>query len=122
MNTEPIVPPAVYELSRLADCADPDSTTSPGGVWLTDLYEAWDDNRHQYDDVERMITEIADGAVPTGTHAGWLVYVDLCAYREDLSDYSVTTTDMTEVCRLALCVIAERTVAALEFHSRKDQR
>lgn len=121
MTIDEIVPPTVYELSKMADSADPDSITSPGGEWLTHVYESWVDVRDEYDDVDRMIQEVADGATPVGTHLMWLVYVDLCAYREDLSDYSITTTDMTDVCRLALYIIAERIIAALEFTARQEE-
>lgn len=121
MNLDQTVPPTVYELSKMADVADPDHSESPGGEWLTYIYESWAEMRTQYDDVDRMIAETADGSVPTGTHQGWLVYVDVCGYREDLTDYGVTTTDMTEVCRLVLYVIAERLIAGLEFDARQEQ-
>ena len=121
MNLDQTVPPTVYELSKMADVADPDHSESPGGEWLTYIYESWENARGQYDNVDRMIDETADGSVPTGTHQAWLAYVDVCGYREDLTDYSITTTDMSEVCRLTLYVIAQRLIAALEFDARKDE-
>jgi hypothetical protein len=121
MTDDQTVPPTVYELSKMADVGDPDHSESPGGEWLTYIYESWENVRTQYDDVDRMITETADGSVPVGTHQRWLVYVDVCGYREDLTDYDLDPKDMNAICSLCLYVIAERLIAALEFDARKDE-
>lgn len=119
------ISPTVYELSVHADVCDPDSTTSPGGVWLSDVYSAWEDVRDEYDDVERMIWETADGSVPVSDYSCWLVFTDLGGWREDISDFGppaeILSVSLTQVARIVLCGIAERLISALEMEFRAEQ-
>lgn len=98
-----------YELARIADVASPDSLTSPGAQWLCAVAGSASDIA----DADSL-TECADALVPVYTHERWQVFVDLCAYRDDLSDAGLTTCDdMTSTAGVALYVIAERLLSAL---------
>lgn len=99
---------SVYTLAELADVNAPLSD-SPGGRWLADV---WESGLEGYDletsDGRGMaVWEMADGAVPVYTDDLWRVFVDLAAYREDLSDWG-PIGDMLEAARMALCQVAER--------------
>ena len=122
--TERIIP-TVYELSVFAEACDPDSPTSPGGIWLTDLWSNWDEIRDEYDDIERMIWETADGAVPVSDYSCWQVFTDLGGWREDLLDHDLgriaEAGGLTQIARVALCVMAERVVSALEMDRRVEE-
>lgn len=103
----------VYQLARLADCMDPDSTLSPGGLFLDrirDAYlEAVADEWYDGDSPR----ELADSAVPVYTHERWQVFVDLGAYQEDVTELGATGDDLTQCAAVALYMIAERLVYAL---------
>ena len=109
-----------YILSRLADCATPDNPNSPGAAFLL---EVADDYRRAAEerpdtDPEDLPHEIADQACyrleSRGSHGFILAAVDLCAYREDVSEYTEPTTDAHRLLTLGLYVIAERLVQALQ--------
>jgi hypothetical protein len=99
-----------YALARLADCADPDSPTSPGARWLLAIAEHVAEREH---DDEDLAHEIADSAVPPYTSDVFAVLVDLAAYREDVSDLVAEGDDLTRRASVALYVVAERLAAAL---------
>lgn len=98
-----------HHLARLADVADPDSPTSPGALWLTTVAACVDDVTTPDD-----VTETADSLVPVYTHERMAVLVDLAAYREDLADAGLTTTDdMVSMAGVALYLVAARLLSAL---------
>jgi hypothetical protein len=108
-----------YELAHMAGVTSPDSLESPGAQWLVQVASYADelgdelaaDNEHLSDD----ITEAADSVVPVYTHNRWQVFVDLCAYTEDIEEYSAQDSDMTMTTQagIALYLIAERLLTAL---------
>ena len=106
----------VWELANMTDAMNPNTATSAGAKWLIDVHDAWADVRLSYDDTDLMIFETADGIVPVSNYDCWGVFTDLDAWQIDLSDYivSVNVDDLTSVARLALYVIAEQLITALE--------
>jgi hypothetical protein len=76
-----------YQLARLASCADPESATSEGALFLTRVEgavaEAIDYCSAEGSDVEEAIREAVDSSVPISTHRLWRTFVDLCAYQEE---------------------------------------
>ena len=101
----------VYYLAHLAECAEP--STSDGISFLksiaTDFVYSME-SEYGYD--EDTHSQIVNDAPDIYTHRMWVEFVDLCAYREDVSEYGVTDSDA--MARLSLCAIAERLVTALE--------
>jgi hypothetical protein len=115
--------PNAYELAALADVAHPESSTSEGTIWLEDIWETYDSSRDQYDDIDRMIWETADGSVPISDYNCWQVFTELCLWREDLSDYVTTASvqaDVTSVARVALFLVADRIIRILEDYASKE--
>ena len=97
-----------YALADLADVTAPDSPTSPGAAWLATVAACADGLDPD------TIGETADSLVPVYTHKRMRVLVDLAAYREDLSDAGLTTTDdMVSMAGVALYLVAERLLSAL---------
>ena len=124
---------AVYALARMAECSDPDSFTSPGARWLVSTaesaLEAWTwardhdelgevdaaNDRWWLDWADEARCEVADQAVPIGTHSMWSVFTDLAAWQVDTSDYGTGDTDdpMGRGAAVALYVIADTLAMAL---------
>lgn len=113
----------VYQLANMADCAGPDTNTSPGAHWLevvaTDALDmiaerAGEDIEDQHD----RIHEMADGLVPVYTYEKWQVFTDLAAWQEDVTEYG-EITDMEQGAGIALFMIAERLIRAI-IEDRKD--
>lgn len=107
----------VYQLARLAEVADPDSTDSPGARWLrlieTTAADLVAEDTFGDGDLDDQITATADDLVPVYTHDRWLVFVDLAAYAEYISDNWGPVSDLTEAAGIALFQIAERLLRAL---------
>ena len=115
-----------YLLSRLADCATPDNPNSPGAAFLL---EVADDFRRAADerpdtDPDDLPHEIADEACyrleSRGTHGLILAAVDLCAYREDVTDYTEPTHDAHRLLTIGLYVIASNLIHALQTENEED--
>lgn len=106
-----------YQLATLADCADPDALDSIGAEFLKavrdDVLETFEyDNWSS--DTYATIWGIADNAVPIMTHDIAKTFVDLCAYREDLSERaSDSGHDMVHLMQIAVYQIGERLAEAL---------
>lgn len=117
----------VWQLARMAGCADPDSLDTAGAHFLNHVADLVDDairwEREQegrtlaeavQDVAEDGRHEIADGSVPIGTYGRWRAFCDLAAWEEDFTEWNhLGTTDMTEQAALALYAIADRLVSAL---------
>ncbi len=73
-----------YDLARLIECGSPEGRESPGSQFLEEAMEAWWDQRENYDDKDAMIREMANDAVPVGTHQMWSVLVDLFLYQNEI--------------------------------------
>ena len=115
-----------YILARLADCATPDNPNSPGAAFLLEVaadYARAVDDRPDTDPDDLPFT-IADEACyrleSRGTHGLILAAVDLCAYREDVSDYTEPTTDAHHLLQTGLYVIAARLVHALQTETEEN--
>ncbi len=109
----------VFELSRLADCAAPDSGTSAGAAFLMHVRDAvaatlseessdtdWRDAQHK----------IADGAPDVYTDMRWREFIDLGAYQETPGDgdrEAWASADLTEIAGEALSQIAYRLAGEL---------
>ncbi|MER6231765.1 hypothetical protein ABT169_21870 [Streptomyces sp. NPDC001616] len=104
-----------HQLAQKADVASPDTLTSPGAIFLTDIRDAVIEALEEAGGVsERKHGEIADSAASVMTHEKWKQYVDLCAYREDLSDFGEPTKGGIEgAVDTALFYIAHRLAGAL---------
>jgi len=102
----------VYRLSDMADCPEPSDET--GRLFLVSIRNDFVDRaKHGYEDEDELIHEVADNAPSLYTHRMWCEFVELCAYREDVSDYVTNDTDMEQRARVALYMIAERLVRRL---------
>lgn len=105
---------SVWQLARFAECQDPSNESTEGAVFLDSTRRSVIESLRDLEDIsdwdENTTHEIADSAPDVYTHRRWLEFVDLCAYREDLSDYS---GEMTDLAGIALYLIAERLVNAL---------
>lgn len=117
----------VYELSKMADCADPDEGRSrfqrkwsPGAVFLSGVRDAvveairdgqitdddsWDDNGIGH--------RIADDAPDDYTYDCWREFTDLAAWQEENEFGDGWGNDLTKAARVALYQIADRLVHAL---------
>jgi len=113
MNIADIRGLSVNQLVKLADCASPDSMTSPGAAFLESVRDAVadtiepdgtlrDDSRH----------EIADGAPDVYTVTRWAEFVDLAAYQEE-PDCGEWPSDLTDAAGVALYQIAARLISAI---------
>lgn len=98
-----------YYMASIIDSASPSSLSSKGAELLDSL---------RYNVLEWLtmndepinVTQLADDAVPTYTHDIWETFTDLCAYHEDIEDWTHEGMSMTEQATMALYVIGERFV------------
>lgn len=101
-----------YELSRLADCGEPDKPDSLGAQFLLGVQDAVNEALtpgNVYEEGNDAAHEIADNAVPVYTYIKWQTFVDLCAWQEDLDDWIGSgTKDIDDLSNIALYIIAER--------------
>lgn len=108
-----------WQLARLADCMDPDSTNSPGAQFLHLVESCYHDAiAEEWYDADDSPNEIADNAVPVYTHDRWQTFVDLGAYQEDATELGADASDLTQCAAVALYMIAERLVRTL--HDEHD--
>jgi len=99
-----------YALADLADCASPDTPTSPGAEFLLGIQSAVNDADVAdlaEGDHHDLAHEIADSAPDVYTHARWREFVDLCAYQEE-PEFGDWPDDLTEAAGIALYQIAYR--------------
>ncbi|GAA3526206.1 hypothetical protein AFL01nite_05170 [Aeromicrobium flavum] len=114
-----------YTLANDADVACPDSLTSEGAEFLASVRDALAERiEHDAEDVAKnegdVCAEIADGAVPVwNTHRLMTAYVDLAAYREDLSDYGDTVDGVT-LATWSLHQVGQRLASTLLDQWRTD--
>jgi hypothetical protein len=112
-----------FQLASLVDCYSPDTLDSPGGAWLTVVYEAAieafervaDEELHDFDWSDAA-HEIADQHCDDsdGTYNMWQRFVDLGAFNEDPSELGADSGDMNKLAMTCLYMIAER-VCTLSF-------
>jgi hypothetical protein len=118
--------PTVWVLANYAEVSDPDSTTSPGAVWLRSVRDAFVEALKQADEgsyLTDIITEVADNCVPIYTHEMWRIFVDLGAYSVDISEYYSSPdhfdgsdpAQMTKMAQTALYAAARMLCAGLAF-------
>ena len=122
-----------YQLANLAECASPDSDSSPGAKFLISVQDGVNDahdmeqaaDATSYDPTPTewadQAAEIADNASDVYTHTLWLEFIDLCAYREDPSDLGVDAHDMEQAARVCLYLIAERLANVLFEQYNEDE-
>lgn len=118
INVEEIESLTAFRLANAADVPCPDSDTSAGADFLRAVRDAFVE-RYTYkaehgetfdaDDV----TSLADDAPDVYTGEMWAEFVDLAAYREDISEFGDSSADMDYKARYALYVIAERLIQEL---------
>lgn len=106
----------IRELSAFslsADCPDivsPDTMDSSGAVFLTDvrdaIVDAWELGEFDEGDDHDTIAELSDGAPSVYTHELWEQFVDLAAYRVDISE--LWGGALEDAPGLALYLVAER--------------
>lgn len=112
----------VFRLAKMADCAAPDSSASPGGVFLASVREAVADRLKEessdtdyvspadWQDAQR---EIANAAPDVMIHERWRQFIDLAAYREPSGSEGWASADLTEIAAEALSQIAYRLAGEL---------
>lgn len=106
----------VWQLARLADVSEPESTDSPGAEWLR-LVEGdaplVAERLAEGEDLSDVVHQHADSLVPVYTHERWLVFVDLGAYEVDIDDLVGGVEDMTTLAGVALYEVARNLLWAL---------
>jgi len=108
--TQEIASLTVWDLQAFAECGSPDTESSAGALFLLAVKAAFIESMKENNGAinDDNIHEIADGAPDVYTHRRWLEFVDLCAYQEDISEYVLTDTSMTDRAGIALYLIARR--------------
>lgn len=101
-----------YQLAELADCASPDTLTSPGAMFLLHVQDATADHVSHGGDADDL-SEIADNAPNVYTWKRWQEFTDLAAWQEDATELGASTDDMTAAAGVCLYLIAERLARAL---------
>lgn len=76
-----------YQLARIADCGDPDTTESMGAEFLLRIADSLAEAIEDKELDEDRISDIVSNSPNTYTHQMWQEFVDLCAYQQDTSDY-----------------------------------
>jgi hypothetical protein len=111
---------SVYRLANEADVMSPDSRDSAGSGMLDSVRSATIDaidyaDTDSTDDIRAIETsEIADSGPSVYTHACWSQFVDLGAYREDISEWGEPDgSDLESIARLALYMVADRLARAI---------
>lgn len=104
----------VWGIAELAEVSSPDNYDSPGARFLDSLRgeiheritsgASADDLR---DESGTIADEFIDVVASRGTHNMWKIFIDLCAYEEDLSDFGLFETPNDMLSR-ALWQIADR--------------
>jgi hypothetical protein len=112
-NTTTLTDMNAYALARLAGCSDPQSLTSPGGIFLTNVRDMTLQMLADNDITERRVWELSESAPDVYNHARMQEFTDLCAWQEDITDYTEPTGDFIKDAGVALMIIAERLVRAL---------
>lgn len=102
-----------FTLASMAECADPDTSVSPGAKMLMgvrdSVLEAIDYGSITLEDFDDngQIHEIADGAPSDYTHARWAQFVDLAAWMEE-PEMGEWPENLDQVAGIALYQIADR--------------
>lgn len=111
---------SAHWLARDADCASPDKQDSPGAEFLLRIQDSVNyvdeeslANDHDDDLASELAHEMADSAVPVGTHEMWQVFVDLAAYQEDPTELGATSEDMNRCAGVCLYLIGHRLAVSL---------
>lgn len=112
-STTEIKDMTAYELARLADCLDPQNSTSPGGLFLTNVRDMTVEMISDDDITERRVWEISDSAPDIYNYARMQEFADLGAWCEDITEYTDASGDIIKDAGIALMLIAERLVRAL---------
>jgi hypothetical protein len=111
----------VWQLSRMADVADPDALDSAGAKFLVHVRDAYVEHVEYQgedfdpsEDINDTAHEITDSAPNVYTSTRWAEFVDLAAWDEDISELMPEAgNDLTGAAGVALYIIAERLVYAL---------
>jgi len=109
--------PDAYALADEVRCSDPDSSSSPGAQFLSGILETLLGSVNDLftaDEPSNMLTEMADGLVPSYASRIWEVFTDLGAYDYD-NDYGLTegSGSMTRAASVILYSIASDLVNIL---------
>jgi hypothetical protein len=111
---------SAYQLASIyADCGDPDTLESAGAEYLTDIRDDvlelfLNDDWGTYP--EDDMNHIADRNMPPYYHRNAQVFVDLCAYNEDISEMMPRVTPdnaLNKLMAVAVCRIGERLASNL---------
>lgn len=105
-----------YSLAGMANCQGPDAIDSPGADYLDSVriavLEAFDYHRNDVPNLMDHCSDVAGEVLTVYTHPRWLVFVDLCAYQEDVSDLG-PLEDMETAAVWANAQIGDRLVSEL---------
>lgn len=103
----------VWELADMAGCKYPDSNNSLGALFLKNVQKSAE-GLHEYDDLR---------LVPIHIHKRWVTFVELAAYREDVSEegftYRYERPDL--LAGAALRMIADRLLNLLLAEGDEDE-
>lgn len=115
MKAEDIAKLSVWSLAEMAECYTPDGLTSAGASFLASVRDAFLENPSD-------VHQICVDAPSVMTHEKWCEFVDLGAYREDVSELVDDATDLGAIADVALYHIARRLVHALAESLEPDMR
>lgn len=119
MNTEKLRELTVWHLASMINTfASPDTSESAGAEFLIgvrdDLCDDLDHLQSLGDWDEDRIHEIADAAVPVGTHKMWQTFIDLAAYHHSSAESAdADAKDMSKQAAFVLFEIARELIELL---------
>lgn len=105
--------PNAHILARMAECAAPDTSESPGARFLTLVADSVLELVAESEDGDEIPFLAADGCVPIYTHNVWRTFTDLAAWQEDPTEYGADASDMEQAAKVCLAIIGERLAAAV---------
>ena len=121
MEALPAAEWTAYRLAREGEIASPDSTTSPGAVWLNSVRDAALELREEIRedgtaDVDDRVHQLSEAAVEVYTYPLWQIFVDLCLFSEPVPSWT-DTVDMTMLANYITQDVAERLIRRILQHS-----
>lgn len=117
-TAEDVMSYTAWQLAGRADCAQPDSVTSPGADWLDTVRRNAVDSFDPADP-DQDAHEQADAVVPIYTHHKWTVFTDLAAWQEDVTEFG-PIEDLDQASSVALFIIADRLIRTLWDEMREE--
>lgn len=113
-----------FHLADRAGCGEPETTASPGAQFLLSVRDAFLEGRQRWldggEEQNDVVSELADSAIPAGIHERWWTFTDLRGWEQNTADLGDDFADLTQTAAIALYMIAESLMNALEDEINED--